>query len=146
MTNDTQFVPPSSGPPSSAPMTRRDLEAKIVARAWSDDDFKAKFLADPKAMFEEHLGTKLPETLTMTAHEETADAIHFVIPAKPQIDLDELSDEDLERVAGGVDVVITMLGAGLVCTAVVSFVGGGAMAGFVTYIVGATNNTPGFKW
>ncbi|BAI74510.1 nitrile hydratase (plasmid) [Azospirillum sp. B510] len=101
----------------TAPMSRRELEAKIVARAWSDEDFKAKFLADPKAMFEEHLGTKLPETLVMTAHEETADALHFVIPAKPQIDLDELSDEDLEKVAGGVDVSLTVFVATVAITA-----------------------------
>ncbi|BAI74512.1 nitrile hydratase (plasmid) [Azospirillum sp. B510] len=93
----------------STSMTRRELEAKIVARAWSDEDFKAKFLADPKAMLEEHLGTRLPETLVIAAHEETADALHFVIPAKPWSDLDELSDEDLEKVAGGVDVAEWML-------------------------------------
>jgi hypothetical protein len=124
-------------------MTRRDLEAKIVARAWSDDDFKAKFLADPKAMFEEHLGTKLPETLVMKAHEETADAIHFVIPAKPRIDLDELSDEDLEKVAGGVD-VITTLGVAIV-TAVVATISVGATClgvsiGFLTADINARNN------
>ncbi|BAI74515.1 nitrile hydratase (plasmid) [Azospirillum sp. B510] len=104
MTNETQ----------PTPMSRRELEAKIVARAWSDDDFKAKFLADPKAMFEEHLGTKLPETLVMTAHEETPDTIHFVIPAKPRIDLDELSDEDLEKVAGGVDFVTSIIATAII--------------------------------
>ncbi|WP_042444363.1 NHLP leader peptide family RiPP precursor [Azospirillum sp. B510] len=122
--------------PSSAPMTRRDLEAKIVARAWSDDEFKAKFLADPKAMFEEHLGTKLPETLVMTAHEETADAIHFVIPAKPQIDLDELSDEDLEKVAGGVDVSVTIF------TAVMA----SALSAAATVAVSATATAGLIKW
>ncbi|BAI74513.1 nitrile hydratase (plasmid) [Azospirillum sp. B510] len=117
-------------------MTRRDLEAKIVARAWSDDEFKAKFLADPKAMFEEHLGTKLPETLVMTAHEETADAIHFVIPAKPQIDLDELSDEDLEKVAGGVDVSVTIF------TAVMA----SALSAAATVAVSATATAGLIKW
>ncbi|BAI74509.1 nitrile hydratase (plasmid) [Azospirillum sp. B510] len=102
---------------AGTPMTRRELEAKIVARAWSDDTFKAKFLADPRAMFEEHLGTRFPEALTMTAHEETPDALHFVIPAKPQIDLDELSDEDLEKVAGGVDLVVTACAVSIVATA-----------------------------
>jgi hypothetical protein len=131
MTNDTQSAPPSSAPPSTAPpstalMSRRDLEAKIIARAWSDEDFKARFLADPKAMFEEHLGTKLPESLVMTAHEETADALHFVILAKPQIDLDELSDEDLEKVAGGVDATMTAITALTIVTMAFS-AGAGAM-------------------
>ncbi|WP_052293721.1 NHLP leader peptide family RiPP precursor [Azospirillum sp. B510] len=129
MTNDTQ----------TAPMTRRELEAKIVARAWSDDAFKAKFLADPKAMFEEHLGTKLPETLEITAHEETAEALHFVIPAKPRIDLDELSEEDLEKVAGGVDALATALVT--ITISIASMVGTAASAGGVTYLT-----AKGAKW
>jgi hypothetical protein len=84
-------------------MSRQELEGKIVARAWQDDEFRRKFLADPKGLFGEHLGTKLPEALTIT---ETPDSLHFVIPAKPKGDLAELSDEDLEKVAGGIDVTI----------------------------------------
>ena len=89
------------------PLSRRQIEDKIVARAWTDDDFREKFLADPKEQFEEHLGTKLPDALVMTAYAEDANHLHFVIPAKPKIDLDELSDEDLEKVAGGVDIITT---------------------------------------
>jgi hypothetical protein len=88
-------------------MSRSELEAKIVARAWEDEDFHKKFLADPKAMFEDYMGSKLPESLVMTAHQEDADHLHFVIPAKPTVDLDDLSDEDLERIAGGVEPVTT---------------------------------------
>ena len=92
-------------------MSRRELEAKIVALAWSDDEFRRKFVADPKGQFEEHLGTKLPDNLTIRVHEETPDSVHFVIPQKPPGDLSELSDEDLEKVAGGVDVVTTAVTA-----------------------------------
>jgi hypothetical protein len=91
------------------PMSRAELEAKIVARAWEDEEFKQKFLADPKAMFEDYMGSKLPESLVMTAHQEDADHLHFVIPAKPAVSLDELSDEDLERIAGGVEPLTTSL-------------------------------------
>lgn len=84
-------------------MTRKDLEAKIIAKAWSDDDFCRKFLEDPKGQFEEHLSTKLPESLIMEAYQEDSNHLYFVIPAKPQMDLDELSDEDLEKIAGGID-------------------------------------------
>jgi hypothetical protein len=89
------------------PLSRQELEAKIVALAWADDEFRRKFIADPKGQFEAHLGTKLPESLTMTVHEETPDSLHFVIPTKPAGNLSELSDEDLEKIAGGVDVVVT---------------------------------------
>ena len=85
-------------------MTRKDLEAKIIAKAWSDEEFHQKFLEDPKKQFEEHLGTKLPEDLVMTALQEDNNHLYFVIPAKPLEDLDELSDDDLEKIAGGVGV------------------------------------------
>ena len=96
-----------SDKPSAAPLTRRDLEAKIVALAWQDEDFRRKFVADPKAQFEERLGTKLPASLKMTAHEENENSLHFVIPAKPKTTA-ELSDEDLEKVAGGTDVILSV--------------------------------------
>jgi hypothetical protein len=95
---------------STAPITRRDLEAKIVALAWKDDDFRTKFLSDPKAQFEEKLGTKLPAALVITAHGEDENHLHFVIPAKPRENLDELSEEDLEKVAGGTDVTVAVIG------------------------------------
>ena len=91
----------------AAPISRRELEEKIVARAWTDEEFRRKFVVDPKGQFESHLGTKLPEALTITVHEETPDSLHFVIPDKPKGKLDELSDEDLEKVAGGIDAFTT---------------------------------------
>jgi hypothetical protein len=75
-----------------APLTRRDLEAKIVALAWKDDEFRSKFLADPKGQFEENLGVKLPASMAITAHAEDENHLHFVIPATPKENLDELSE------------------------------------------------------
>ncbi|WPL16509.1 NHLP leader peptide domain protein [Thiorhodovibrio winogradskyi] len=102
----------------AAPMSRAELEAKIVARAWEDEEFHQKFLADPKAMFEDYLGSKLPASLVMTAHQEDADHLHFVIPAKPAVDLDELSDEDLEKIAGGVELVTSLVTVGTAAVSV----------------------------
>jgi|SRR6187455_1785330 len=110
--------------PERPPMSRRELEEKIVARAWTDEEFRRKFVTDPKAQFEEHLGTKLPEAFKLTVHEETPDSLHFVIPMKPAGNLDELSDEDLEKVAGGIDMA-TML---ITIAAVSAVVGGTATA------------------
>src|SRR4051812_33460484 len=85
------------------PLTRQDIEAKIVAQAWQDEDFRRKFLADPKGQFEEKLGIRLPANLKITAHQEDENQLHFVIPVSPPANLDELSDGDLERVAGGIE-------------------------------------------
>ena len=50
----------ASEAPAAAPITRKDLETKILALAWKDDEFRAKFLADPKAQFEEKLAPSCP--------------------------------------------------------------------------------------
>jgi hypothetical protein len=92
----------------ASPLTRRDIEAKIIALAWQDDEFRQKFVSDPKGQFEERLGTKLPESLEMTVHEEDENSLHFVIPLKPKANLAELSDEELEKVAGGTDIITTI--------------------------------------
>lgn len=82
-------------------MSRRELEEKIVARAWKDDAFRKSFVADPKGAFEKRLGQKLPAGLKIAAYEEDANHLHFVIPAKPG-NVAELSDAELEKVAGGI--------------------------------------------
>ena len=84
------------------------MESLIVARAWKDDAFRAEFTADPRATIERYSGEKLPDELRIVALAEDDRTIHFVIPPKPA-NADELSDEDLEKVAGGIDVVLTTM-------------------------------------
>jgi hypothetical protein len=85
-------------------MSRKDMEAKIVATAWQDEGFRKRPETDPKGLFEERLGIKLPASLKISIHEETDNSLHFVIPAKPKTTASELSDQELERVAGGASV------------------------------------------
>lgn len=87
---------------ASAPISRKDVEAKIIATAWQDDAFRKRLLSDPKGLFEERLNIKLPPSLQISVHEETENRLYFVIPAKPLAKVGELSDQDLEKVAGGV--------------------------------------------
>lgn len=88
------------------PLSRAELEQKIIALAWADETFRKAFLADPKGEFEKRLGAKLPAGLSMTAHAEDDNHLHFVIPMKPA-ELSELSEADLEKVAGGTDFIST---------------------------------------
>ena len=118
---------------AAAPLTRKDIEAKIVALAWQDDDFRSKFVADPKHQFEEKLGVRLPASLKMTVHEENENSLHFVIPAKPKANASsELSDEELEKVAGGTDVLTTIVAAtiALVTSVAVSAAAGATKGGW----------------
>jgi hypothetical protein len=79
--------------------TRRDMEADIIARALKDEGFARELRADPKAVIEREVGT-LPEGIEIKVVEETPDTLYLVLPAHPSPGR-QLSDEDLERVAGG---------------------------------------------
>ncbi len=89
--------------PEQRPQTRQDLEALLVAKAWNDEAFKEKLLKNPKAVIEEELGSPLPETINVRILEETEDTIYISLPKKPEeSSSEELSEEELEAVAGGI--------------------------------------------
>ena len=102
-------------------LSRHELETAIVQRAWKHPEFHDEFVSDPKGTIEKYSGQKLPEGAQVFAHAEDANTIHFVIPMKPAA-ADELSEEDLEKIAGGIDIVVGI-------TFVTAFVIVGASAG-----------------
>ena len=107
-------------------MTKRDLEVALVEKCWKDPEFKKQILADPKGMLERHLGKQLPGDLKIFVHEENAETLHFSLPPAPT-NATELSDEDLEKVAGGTEFFLVLPIAFGVVTAV-SGIAGGAIA------------------
>ena len=81
---------------------REQMERRLVERSLQDDAFRRSLLEEPKAAVEQELGTRLPEDVRVVAVEETADTIYLVLPsASPHGEAGELSDQDLEAVAGG---------------------------------------------
>ena len=80
--------------------TRRELETALIEKCWKDPEFKRKVFSDPKGMLEEQIGQKLPPQVKIFIHEEDANTLHFSIPAPPA-NVCELSDDQLEKVAGG---------------------------------------------
>ena len=104
-------------------MSRQEMETLIVQRAWKDEAFRAEFLADAKGTIEKYSGQKLPANVNVVALAEDDKTIHFVIPVKPT-NTDELSDEDLEKVAGGLDVFSITALALLTSLGVAAAVGG----------------------
>ena len=82
--------------------TRVHFEAKIITKAWQDENFKQELLRNPKEVFERESGTKAPEGLQVTILEETPLHYYMVLPVKPNLDeSEELSEEALEAIAGG---------------------------------------------
>ena len=77
-------------------MTREELEKKIIKKAQSDKDFKQALLDNPKETLGQ-LGVQVPEEVEVKVVEESAKVVYLVLPVNP----DELTDEQLDAVAGG---------------------------------------------
>jgi hypothetical protein len=85
---------------STEGLTRHDLEAKLVKRCWEDEGFRKEFIADPASIFVKYLQVPAASLPKIAIHQETPGSWHIVVPAKPP-HTDELTEQDLERVAGG---------------------------------------------
>lgn len=70
---------------------------KAIARAWTDVDYKAKLLSDPRSALAE-VGIELPADVSVTVKESTADQLNLVLPPPPQ---GEITDEALQLASGG---------------------------------------------
>ncbi|MEH1770611.1 NHLP leader peptide family RiPP precursor [Nostoc sp.] len=81
--------------------TRQDIEARIIAKAWKSEAFKQELLTNPKAIIEQEFGVEFPADLNVSVREENSTTLYFVLPLRPQIEGRELSEEELESVAGG---------------------------------------------
>jgi len=88
--------------------TKRDLETALIRKCWKEPDFRKEVLTDPKGVLERQTGYRLPAGLKIVVHEEDDNTLHFSIPAAPG-GVAELSDRDLERVAGGTEVVASVI-------------------------------------
>jgi hypothetical protein len=83
---------------------RAEMEGRIIQRSLEDQTFRRRLLENPRAAVEEELGSRLPEGVQVMAVEETADTIYLVLPSASPVEAGgELSDQDLEAVAGGLD-------------------------------------------
>jgi hypothetical protein len=83
---------------------RAEVERTLVQRSMEDDSFRQRLLDDPKAAVEQELGTRLPEGFQVSAVEESAQTIYLVLPSASAVgEGEELSDQELEAVAGGSD-------------------------------------------
>jgi hypothetical protein len=81
----------------------KELQELIAVQAMKDDSFRAELIADATGTFEKYSGQALPEGVRVEVHENSSNVTHFVLP--PKLDEGELSDDDLEKVAGGEFVV-----------------------------------------
>lgn len=76
-----------------------ELNELIVQKAAEDEGFRLALLSDPKSALEKELGVVIPEDIKIEVHVESMKALHLIIPAAHT---DELTDDDLDAIAGGV--------------------------------------------
>ena len=78
--------------------------SQIIAKSWADDGFKGRLLSNPMDTLKAE-GVEIPAGVTVRVLENTSNVVHLVLPAKPT----DLSDEDLDKVAGGASTPSTIL-------------------------------------
>lgn len=82
-----------------AAASRKFIEAEIIARAWTDDSFRARLETDPSAALAE-AGFPDPNGRVVKVTPEAPGSLVLVIPPAPAAS-SEVSDAELDSVAGG---------------------------------------------
>jgi hypothetical protein len=86
--------------PTANTWTRGQLWDKIVEQAQKNPKYYQQLMADPRSLMEKQLGTSIPKSVNIKVLEEANDTYYIVLPAQAKEGA-ELSDADLEKVAGG---------------------------------------------
>lgn len=94
-----------------AKSNEKNAYAKIVAHAWKDARFKEKLLKNPKEALKE-MGMDVPANFDVRVIEEKMNTMTFILPKAPA-QTRELSEQELQKLAGGV-----MVSAGDACPSV----------------------------
>jgi hypothetical protein len=83
--------------------SRGEALAPVIAKAWKDEKFKKELLGNPKAVISKEFGVRIPDNVNVKVLEEDANNLYMILPMKVPGE-GELSDEQLESVAGGMSV------------------------------------------
>ena len=85
---------------------KQKLFQTIVSKAWEDNAFKQELIDNPVSAIESLTGERLniPEGKRVVVRNQTdASTVYINIPAEPNMDDVELTEEQLEIISGGGD-------------------------------------------
>ncbi|MHC5728584.1 MAG: NHLP leader peptide family RiPP precursor [Nostoc sp.] len=103
----------------------QEFENRIIDKAQADATYKQRLLSNPRAVFEEEIGQKLPADVEIQVLQQSIKKLYLLLP----LQLDELarsqalSEEQLEAVAGGG--ISKAVGIGVAAVLSLSVLGGG---------------------
>ena len=83
---------------------KQEVIEAVISKAWEDITFRTELIADPIKAIEKLTGTKVivPEGKTLVFLDQTDKSkIYVNIPSEPELENMELTEEQLEAVAGG---------------------------------------------
>lgn len=81
-------------------LTRGEMNDLVAEFATKNPKYREALAKNPKDVIERQLNNKLPATLEVSVIEDGPNKMHIVLPHVPK-EGEELSDSDLESVAGG---------------------------------------------
>jgi hypothetical protein len=81
-------------------LTRGEIQDLLTKFSKSNPKYREALMKNPKMVLEGQMGGKLPEGVSVKAVEESPSTIYVVVPYVPSAGA-ELSDNELESVAGG---------------------------------------------
>ena len=67
------------------PLTASEIRDRLLAQAAENDDFRARLLADPKAVLRDDYDIAVPESMKVFVHEEDATTAHLVLPRSKRL-------------------------------------------------------------
>ena len=94
----------------------QDRLTEVLTRSATDAEFRQQLLTDPRAALSSHFGKEIPESFKI----RFVDAQGTPTIVLPEVATGELSEADLEAVAGGIVPLVAAgwFAAGFVCAAI----------------------------
>jgi hypothetical protein len=106
-------------------LTRGEIQDLLMKFSKSNPKYREALIKNPKLVLEGQMGGKIPDGVTVKAVEETPNTIYVVVPYVPKAGA-ELSDNELEAVAGGKGIMDTI---GSIGGSIGGLLGGGGGGG-----------------